>query len=52
MNTFKAKTEIRFGADALQSLADFHAKSAVIITDSFFGKVRRCRKGLCSDERV
>ncbi len=38
MNTFKAKTEIRFGADALQSLADFHAKSAVIITDSFLVK--------------
>lgn len=38
MNTFKAKTEIRFGSDALDSLNEFQAESAVLITDAFMVK--------------
>lgn len=44
MNTFKAKTEIRFGADALDSLSEFHAASAVVITDSFMVQSGACER--------
>lgn len=38
MDIFKMKTEIRFGDGALESLSEFQAESAVIITDAFMVK--------------
>lgn len=38
MNTFRAKTEIRFGSGALDSLSEFKYDKAAIITDAFMVK--------------
>ena len=35
MNRFKIRTEVRFNANALETLREFSGKSAVIITDKF-----------------
>lgn len=35
MNTFRLRTEIRFGADALESLSEYAGRSCFIVTDGF-----------------
>lgn len=55
MNTFELKTKVCYGADALGSLSELRAESAVIITDAFMkksGNADRIRERMSGCRRV